>query len=279
MVRHWIWSNGVFMQNKPELICFDLDGTLYQDRVIYPRIITHFFEDTPYRDWIGEVQETIEACLQGQGPLRCGQFVPKQKAEAPQSVRELFAVPAETALLLPDPAPYLDRSRYSYLCDGWTFSMYLARRIGWEGEAFWTRFRRARKDLVNPAYGPAPDQALVDVLAGLRRAGIRLVLCSNAAEQGGRELLDYLGLSDSFDAILFDADKPHSFPQRIRDWGVSPDKVLFIGDQGYYDLYAGAGRGAATWLLSPYEVADAALWDVRLHTLEELKEALKDWTA
>ena len=33
-------------------VIFDLDGTLYQDRVIYPRIISHFFADTPYAPWI-----------------------------------------------------------------------------------------------------------------------------------------------------------------------------------------------------------------------------------
>lgn len=265
------------MQTKPELICFDLDGTLYQDRVIYPHIIQHFFEDTPYRDWIGEVQQTIELCLQGRGPLGCGQFVPKQKADAPQTAADLFAVPAATALLLPDSTPYLDRTLYTYLCDGWTFAMYLARRIGWEGEAFWKRFRLARKELITPAYGPAPDEELIELLAGLRRGGIRLVLCSNAAEEGGRELLSYLGLSDSFDQIIFDADKPHSFPQRIREWNIAPQNILFVGDQGYYDLYAGAKAGGTTWMISPYVVTDASLWDARIHTLKELKEKLQDW--
>ncbi len=265
------------MQTKPELICFDMDGTLYQDQVIYPRIIEHFFADTPYRDWIGEVQQQIEQCLLGKGPLRCGQFVPKQKADNPQMPMDLFTVPAETALLLPDPTPYLDRSRYSYLCDGWTMAMYLARRIGWEGEDFLTRFRLARKDLVDPAYGPTPDGELRELLASLRRVGIQLVLCSNAAEEGGRELLTYLGLADSFDQVIFDADKPHSFPQRMQDWNIAPEKILFVGDQGYYDLYAGAKAGAATWLISPYAVTDAALWDERVQTLQELKEKLKVW--
>ena len=44
---------------RPETICFDLDGTLYQDRVIYPRIISHFFADTPYAPWIPALQSRV----------------------------------------------------------------------------------------------------------------------------------------------------------------------------------------------------------------------------
>ena len=50
--------------------------------------------------------------------------------------------------------------------------------------------------------------------------------------------------------------------------------MLFIGDQGYYDLYAGKTAGASTWLISPYDVEDSALWDRRMYTIEELKKNL-----
>ena len=266
------------MLKRPELICFDMDGTLYQDHVVYPRIIQHFFADTPYSSWIPQIQEQIQSCLRGEGPLKCGQFVPKEAAEAPKSPMELFRVPAVSALLLEDPGPYLDRTRYAYISDGWTMAMYLARRIGWEGERFWTRFRRAREDLVDPRYGPKPDAELVELLAELRGGGIDLVLCSNAGEEGGRALLAYLGLTDSFDQVIFDADKPHTFPERMASWPAAPEQMLFVGDQGYFDLYAGARAGADTLLISPYAVMDAELWDLRVDTLAELKEVLRSLT-
>ena len=125
----------------PRFICFDLDGTLYLDSCVYLRMIDHFFHDTPYSDWIFPVQEQMKQVLSGQSSLRCGQFVPKQKAEHPKTPEDLFDVPGTAALLLPDPSPWLDRTLYSYISDGWTLGMYLARRIGWEGEDFWQRFR------------------------------------------------------------------------------------------------------------------------------------------
>ena len=130
-------------RKRPDLICFDLDGTLYQDNKIYPRIIRYFFQDTPYQEWIPDIQARMERILWGKEPFRCGQFVPKQAAQDPQSVDDLFAVPTVTALLEPDPTPYFDRTRYTYVSDGWTLAMYLARRIGWAGDAFWNRFRGA----------------------------------------------------------------------------------------------------------------------------------------
>ena len=71
----------------PRFICFDLDGTLYLDSCVYLRMIDHFFHDTPYRDWIFPVQEQMKQVLSGQSSLRCGQFVPKQKAEHPKLLK------------------------------------------------------------------------------------------------------------------------------------------------------------------------------------------------
>ena len=99
---------------RPETICFDLDGTLYQDRVIYPRIISHFFSDTPYASWVPALQSRVEQILAGRDPqLRCGRFVPKPAARHPQTPEDLFAVSSKAALLLPDPTGYFDRTQYT----------------------------------------------------------------------------------------------------------------------------------------------------------------------
>ena len=172
----------------PRFICFDLDGTLYLDSCVYLRMIDHFFHDTPYRDWIFPVQEQMKQVLSGQSSLRCGQFVPKQKAEHPKTPEDLFDVPGTAALLLPDPSPWLDRTLYSYISDGWTLGMYLARRIGWEGEDFWKRFRLVRNDLIDPYWGPVPNPALPVLLKELKKQGIHVVLCSNAQETNCIEL-------------------------------------------------------------------------------------------
>lgn len=63
----------------------------------------------------------MKQVLSGQSSLRCGQFVPKQKAEHPKTPEDLFDIPGTAALLLPDPSPWLDRTLYSYISDGWTW--------------------------------------------------------------------------------------------------------------------------------------------------------------
>ena len=52
------------------------------------------------------------------------------------------------------PSPWLDRRCWSYISDGWSLAMYLARRIGWDGEAFWERFQLARRDLLTDGWAP-----------------------------------------------------------------------------------------------------------------------------
>lgn len=260
----------------PKLICFDLDGTLYQDKVIYKNIITHFFQDTLYYEWIEPIQEKMDNILEGTETLKCGQFLPKKQAEFPEKIEDLFAVSGTAALLLESPEKWLDRRKYSYISDGWTLAMYLARRIGWEGERFWERFQKARAELVGETFGPEPDDELRDLLLKLREKGIYLVLCSNAKKSGGEALLKHLHLSECFDEVVFDADKPHSMRTRMEEWGIDPAEMLFIGDQGYFDLYAGKLAGARTMLVSPYYIEDQGLWDIRKHTLEELKEFLRN---
>ena len=99
--------------------------------------------------------------------------------------------------------------------------MYLARRIGWDGEAFWERFQLARRDLLTDGVGPQPDPVLAGRLLRLRDRGIRLVLCSNSRREGGEALLARLGLLGCFDEQIFDAEKPHATPKRMEGWSAA----------------------------------------------------------
>ena len=258
----------------PGLICLDMDGTLYQDRAVYPQLIDCFFRGTPFAPLTGAVKALMEEILAGRHPFRCGRFAPKGAVAAAGRAEDLLPPDSRAALLEPDPTPWLDRSAWSYVGDGWTLGMYLARRIGWGGDDFWRVFAGVRAQL----FCRGPDPALAEVLSGLRRRGTRLVLCSNARAETGLPLLARLGLADCFDQVVFDADKPHSFPRRMAawqaEWGVSPAELLFVGDLGYPDLYAGKRAGAATLLVSPHHPEDASLWDLRLETLAQLKAHL-----
>lgn len=139
----------------------------------------------------------------------------------------------------------------------------------------------ARRDLLTDGVGPQPDPVLAGRLLRLRDRGIRLVLCSNSRREGGEALLARLGLLGCFDEQIFDAEKPHATPKRMEGWsarwGIPSDAMLFVGDQGYGDLYAGLRAGARTLRVSPYPADDEGLWDGCIRTQEELKELLAAW--
>ena len=152
---------GRGLQAAPGLVCFDLDGTLYHDDRIYLRMIDYYFAGTPWEKEIGSVKAEMSRVLAGGNPaFRCGRFAPKEWGVCPGPAAALLAVPTEAALLRPDPSPWLDRRCWSYISDGWSLAMYLARRIGWDGEAFWERFQLARRDLLTDGVGPQPDPVL-----------------------------------------------------------------------------------------------------------------------
>ena len=135
---------GRGLQAAPGLVCFDLDGTLYHDDRIYLRMIDYYFAGTPWEKETGSVKAEMSRVLAGGNPaFRCGRFAPKEWGVCPGPATALLAVPTEAALLRPDPSPWLDRRCWSYISDGWSLAMYLARRIGWDGEAFWERFQLA----------------------------------------------------------------------------------------------------------------------------------------
>ena len=219
---------GRGLQAAPGLVCFDLDGTLYHDDRIYLRMIDYYFAGTPWEKETGSVKAEMSRVLAGGNPaFRCGRFAPKEWGVCPGPATALLAVPTEAALLRPDPSPWLDRRCWSYISDGWSLAMYLARR------------------------------------------------------EGGEALLARLGLLGCFDEQIFDAEKPHATPKRMEGWsarwGIPSDAMLFVGDQGYGDLYAGLRAGARTLRVSPYPADDEGLWDACIRTQEELKELLAAW--
>ena len=184
----------------------------------------------------------------GNPAFRCGRFAPKEWGVCPGPAAALLAVPTEAALLRPDPSPWLDRRCWSYISDGWSLAMYLARRIGWDGEAFWERFQLARRDLLTDGVGPQPDPVLAGRLLRLRDRGIRLVLCSNSRREEERRFWPGWGCWGALTSRILTRRSPT--PLRNVWKGGAPaggyhlTRCCFVGDQGYGDLYAGLGRSA-----------------------------------
>lgn len=263
----------------PKAIVFDLDGTLYQDSVICYRLIDHFFADTRYARFSGELKRIMMQVLRGGHRIKCGHFVPKMPILTAECAEDFMEVPSVVGLARPNARDYFDREKYAYIGDGWSLAMYWARRAGFPEDVYWQLFRPAREDLLSPAYGPAVHTQLKGRLQSLRQAGIRLCLCSNSQARDAVEFLTKHGLESSFDRMIFDAHKPRAFRAILEglnaEWGMENGDYLFVGDQGYSDLFEGRSLGAQTLLVSPFHVEDGVEWTYRAHTTDEMLEVLR----
>lgn len=259
-------------------VIFDLDGTLYQDDIVCYDLIRYYAEGTPYEPLTEEIIARAKRILQGQCPLKCGSFAVKSEAEGPATLDNLFDFSVYRGLPEPDAEKYFDRSVYSYIGDSWTLAMFLAHRMGFYGESFWARFHRARQQLLHGSGRAVKDLRITGMLEKLHRSGVVLLLCTNSTHQNSNELLKNLELIDKFDELVHSARKPRGLTDRIellkKNYSLSYDEILLVGDQGYGDLYPGYRLGTKTLLTSPYWVDDGMKWSARVRTIGELKQLM-----
>lgn len=127
-------------------------------------------------------------------------------------------------------------------------------------------------------YGSYEERADVMAwVAGLRRAGIRLYLLSNATGRRARFWLDKLG----FEGVgMAGKPNPRAFRQALARLGLPPQQVGMVGDQVFTDVLGGNLAGMHTILVHP--LADNALPHTRVtRRLERavLKRYGHDWRA
>jgi FMN phosphatase YigB (HAD superfamily) len=122
---------------------------------------------------------------------------------------------------------------------------------------------------------------LRDLLEAVREH-VRVVLVTNAPEQGVETLLDILGLGGVFDSVHGDAGKPAGMAPIVdallgeAGLRTTPERLLSVGDIWVNDLEAPAARGCATALIDRYGGGDGAPTH-RAATIEELYPAILSW--
>lgn len=120
---------------------------------------------------------------------------------------------------------------------------------------------------------------VADTVAALHRGGFRLAVCSNKAVHFTRALVESLGLSPYFRAVLGPEDvgepKPHPamLLEGCRRLEVSPDESIYIGDMAV-DVHTARAAGMPVWLVTGgatgMESATAAGPDHVLDTFDEI---------
>ena len=96
-----------------------------------------------------------------------------------------------------------------------------------------------------------PYPGVLDLVAHLRRVGIRLGVVTSKVERNALKELRVTGLADAFEAVLTEADtpvhKPDPYPIQLAlsQMGVTAVQALYVGDQGT-DMEAAAAAGVAS---------------------------------
>lgn len=150
------------------------------------------------------------------------------------------------------------------------------------GTATWQEQRRNRLRDVLPLLGaPVPDDAALDALfasgygaayrrswhgfpdaqpalAALRRAGLRLAVLTNGAEDQQLAKLSAVGLLDAVgpvftaEALGLRKPDPAAFLEGCRRLGAAPDTVVYVGDEHEVDVLGARAAGLHAVLLDRF---------------------------
>jgi len=144
---------------------------------------------------------------------------------------------------------------------------------------------------------PAMVDGAPEVLAEMKRRGLRIGLISNTGRTPGyalREILEQLGLAPFIDAMVFSNEHGECKPQQsifeaLRGLlGVDFDQMLFVGDNLYVDVLGAQRCGMravhfippvrGTAVAPPFEHGHDIVPDATIADLRELPAVLNAWT-
>lgn len=142
-----------------------------------------------------------------------------------------------------------------------------------------TAFLDARRQLAETGLGTRAPEGLAELLRDLRAAGTRVLLVTNAPDDGLDRMLVHLGLDGRFDDIVADAGKPQGLAGVLDTLAhpVAKDTVLSIGDIYVNDLSIPARRGASTALVDPFDTHSGDEPDARVRRFEDLIPWVRTW--
>jgi phosphoglycolate phosphatase len=112
------------------------------------------------------------------------------------------------------------------------------------------RFLQHYADLTGRMSTPYPGAK--NALLGLHRSGCRLGVVTNKERSLTLRLLDFHGLSDTFEVLVAGGDTPQGKPSpqplqlALRQAGVPAGEALFVGDSSN-DVLASRNAGVAVW--------------------------------
>ncbi|MFP4431147.1 MAG: HAD family hydrolase [Spirochaetaceae bacterium] len=262
---------------EESVFIFDFDGTLYQGDPVSRAFLESILQEVGREDLFAPAWTAVHRISTGSHGVRVGQFVSltdppgslaRSSAEAYEAYLSSLVSSAEAG------------SRAHRIGDGWGVVFAVTEPLTKEITTFHRAFSNMRTRLASSSSPLVVDGRLRETLQGLKEAH-RLILFSNSAVgPDGEALLRHLGIDDLFDEIRFEAGKPTGMTDRIasilRETGLSPERIVSIGDHPWNDLYPARASGAHTVLVSPYPELDRPEWSYRVSDVPGLITLLSE---
>lgn len=262
---------------EESVFIFDFDGTLYQGAPVSRAFLESILQEVGREDLFAPAWNAVRRISAGNHACRIGQFV--RLADPPGSLAQSSTEAYEQYLSVLASSGEAD-SRSHRIGDGWGVVFAVTEPLAEEITTFHRAFRNMRARLASPSSPLVVDPRLRETLGALREAHQLILFSNSGVGPDGEALLRHLGIDDLFDEIRFEAGKPAGMTERIaaivRDTGLSPDRIVSIGDHPWNDLYPAQESGAHTVLVSPYADLDRPEWSYRVPDVSGLVTLLSE---
>ncbi|MDF2963633.1 MAG: hypothetical protein K0S39_5368 [Paenibacillus sp.] len=272
--------------SKIKVIIFDMDGTLYQEDTFMDRYIRYLLEGTEREEETEAYIAMARNILSGQHPVKLGHFyhklddvaliqntgsfiqglIPEGHALDQQKFAELYE-----SLSLTDP-------NLIYMGDPWGVVTTIRHKCKIPEQKMKAAFERIREEMILPPYQFEFHNEMLQAIQKVTAVD-KKILMTNTYEKSGIDFLQYMQIIHVFDEIYCGAEKPfgiQKYVQSLLEQGYKPHEILSIGDNPWNDLYPVKQIGGRTCFISPYPSGDEQNWDLRLHSLDELKQLMAD---
>ncbi|MBZ2196227.1 HAD family hydrolase [Occultella gossypii] len=176
------------------------------------------------------------------------------------------------------------RSRPGDAQDGYQAVHALGFAAGLDRASMSAAYLASRKRLDAGEGEVAPPPGLGELLDGVRAAGVRTVLLTNAPGTGVFGWLDEVGLADRLGAVITDAGKPAAMPALLgrllteADLDGRPDRLLSIGDVWANDVGPALALGCAAFHIDRFDLHRGRSSRTTA-TFVELYRDVRDWAA
>jgi FMN phosphatase YigB (HAD superfamily) len=262
---------------EESVFIFDFDGTLYQGDPVSRAFLECILQEVGREDLFAPAWNAVGRISTGNHGCRVGQFVPLSDPPGSLACSSTEAYERYLASLVSSTE---SDARSHRIGDGWGVVFAVTEPLADDITTFHRAFRNMRTRLASSSSPLLVDGRLRDTLEALKDAHQLILFSNSGVGPDGEALLRHLGIDDLFDEIRFEAGKPTGMTERIaaivRDTGLSPERIVSIGDHPWNDLYPAQASGAHTVLVSPYAELDRPEWSYRVPDVPGLVTLLSE---